>query len=103
MDAKLLKFYDKLGRFKETKSGSGAFYPSWTRSYTYDRYGRAAADGVWQWLRRSGDVLCLGRRAGDRRFPSRDEQQSGLGEELRLSGRALAGDDGHQWNEISSP
>lgn len=32
--------YDKLGRLKETKGGSDAFNnPSWTQSYTYDRYG----------------------------------------------------------------
>ncbi|MGE0886853.1 MAG: hypothetical protein AB7P14_25310 [Blastocatellales bacterium] len=32
--------YDKLGRLKEAKGGSDAFNnPSWTQSYTYDRYG----------------------------------------------------------------
>ncbi len=32
--------YDKLGRLKEAKGGSDAFSnPSWTQTYTYDRYG----------------------------------------------------------------
>ncbi len=32
--------YDKLGRLKDAKSGSDAFNnPSWTQSYSYDRYG----------------------------------------------------------------
>jgi YD repeat-containing protein len=32
--------YDKLGRLKEAKGGSDAFSnPSWTQTYSYDRYG----------------------------------------------------------------
>lgn len=32
--------YDKLGRLKEARGGSDAFNnPSWTQSYSYDRYG----------------------------------------------------------------